>query len=368
MELADLINELNYKYQFVKNNKYWDYNQAYPLLINGKQISVFENDILLRTAHIIADNTNSNFVQKNSIEDFEIPNIDIEQMKNIVISFFININPKFSDKIAFILSKTKFIKYDDSMPSREQRSFADNSGITLYYKNDLKSLITLAHEISHGIANLDNDCKLNNNDKIDAFSEIESELTEELFLEYLKNSNLKVKNKKSNDAVRELNDGDIEDIKYNKYKSAIYLSYRAIDELEIKKIMRNRNIINIDGQFVEDLSISMNISKEAVISKMNGFINEYYPGNALAHNYSWLTNYDLKNGKHLSNESRFIYAYCFVEKLNKQGLNYAQKCEFYKNYMENAKTLSFQDVLNTFNVSLINPDNFSDAFVSKFRI
>ena len=367
MNLEKLISKLDYEYQFVKNNKYWDYNKTYNLSLNGKDYEVSENGILLNVSHDIVNGIDKNFVKKNNIDDYEIPNIDVEQMKAIVINFFMNINPNFSNRIKFILSNTNFIKYDDNISSDLQRSETNQNGIKLYYKNDLKSLVTLAHEISHGISNLDDNCKFNNANKVDSFAEIESELTEEMFLEYLRNINLQIRDKNSNEGIRNLNNNDIDDINYNKYKSAVYLSYRAIDELEFKNLVKDKKIGNIDANLIDKLSIFMNIRKEEIIKKIERFIKEYYPGDDLAHNYLGKKNYDLKYGKHLSNECRFIYAYCFLEKFNNMNLDYKEKYEFYKNYLENAKNMSFQCVLQSFNVNLFNLHSFSDEFINKFN-
>lgn len=367
MELTESISKLNYKYQFVKNNKYWNYNQIYNLFFNGKEYQVSENDILLNISRDIKNNVDLNFVKKNDMSHFELSNIDIEQMKNIVTNFFMGINPNLSDRIAFLLSQTTFIKYNDNIPSNQQRSVTNQDGIKLYYKNDLKTLVDLAHELSHGISNLNRNCEEDKGNKVDSFAEIESELTEELFLEYLKNINLTIKDKNLEEDTRLLNDSDIDDIKYNKYKSVISISCRAIDELKIKNIMKNKNTNVIDKKFIEDLSVSLNLGKEEVVSTIEMFIKEYYPEDNLVHKYIGIPNYDLKNGRQLSNECRFIYAYCFIEKFNAMNLDYEQKCEFYKNYLENAKNMSFQDVLELFNVDLSNLHSFSDEFISKFN-
>ena len=47
MNLEEKISKLNYKYQFVKNNKYWNYNHIYNLIINGQSFQLSENNILL---------------------------------------------------------------------------------------------------------------------------------------------------------------------------------------------------------------------------------------------------------------------------------------------------------------------------------
>ena len=367
MSLEEKISELNYKYQFVQNNKYWNYNQVYDLNINDKVYQISENDILLNISHNIAKNINGSFNNKKYMSDYEIPNIDIEQMKKIVIDFYMQVNPELSNKIAFILSKTDFIKYDENIPSNLQRSVTTSEGIKLYYKNDLNSLVTLAHELSHGISNLGDDLRLKDSKGVESLSEVESMLTEELFLDYLKNINLQIKEKESINEVRTLDDNIINDIKYYKYKGVIHTAYRAIDELEIKKVLESNKIDNIDEDFIDKLSNSMNTSKEEMIKKIDMFVSRYYPNDNQIHDYIGVVDYDLRNGQQLSNEARFIYANCLVEKLNGMNLDNQQKIEFYKMYLNNAKNMSFQEVLKLFNVDLTNPYSFSEEFISEFK-
>ena len=367
MSLEEKISELNYKYQFVKNNKYWNYNQVYDLNINDKVYQISENDVLLNISHNIVKNINGSFNNKKYMSDYEIPNIDIEQMKKIVIGFYMQVNPELSNKIAFILSKTDFIKYDENIPSNLQRSVTTSEGIKLYYKNDLNSLVTLAHELSHGISNLGDDLRLKDSKGVESLSEVESMLTEELFLDYLKNINLQIKEKESINEVRTLDDNIINDIKYDKYKGVIHTAYRAIDELEIKKVLESNKIDNIDEDFIDKLSNSMNTSKEEMIKKIDMFVSRYYPNDNQIHDYIGVVDYDLRNGQQLSNEARFIYANCLVEKLNGMNLDNQQKIEFYKMYLNNVKNMSFQEVLKLFNVDLTNPYNFSEEFISEFN-
>lgn len=366
MNLEEKISKLNYKYQFVKNNKYWDYNHIYNLIINGQHFQLSENNILLNISNDISKNINDSFTNKKDMSDYLIPNIDIEQMKKIVIDFYMQVNPNLSNKIAFILSKTSFIKYDENIPSNQQRSVTTSQGIKLYYKNDLKSLVTLAHELSHGISNLNDKLELKDGKDVESLSEVESALTEELFLEYLKNTNLQITEKNSGE-VRILDEGIINDIKYNKYKDVIHTSYRAIDELEFKKLLVSKNISNIDEKIIEKLSISMNIPMEDIILKIDMFIDKYYPGDNQVHNYVGVKNYDLRNGLHLSNEARFIYANCLVAKFNSMNLDEKQKLDFYKAYINNAKNMTFQEVLKLFNVDLSNPYSFTEEFINEFN-
>lgn len=366
MNLEEKISKLNYKYQFVKNNKYWNYNHIYNLIINGQSFQLSENNILLNISNDISKNINDSFTNKKDMCDYLIPNIDIEQMKKIVIDFYMQVNPNLSNKIAFILSKTNFIKYHENIPSNQQRSVTTSQGIKLYYKNDLKSLVTLAHELSHGISNLNDKLELKDGKDVESLSEVESTLTEELFLEYLKNMNLQITEKNSGE-VRTLDEGIINDIKYNKYKDVIHLSYRAIDELEFKKLLVSKNISNIDEKIIEKLSIYMNIPMEDIILRIDMFIDKYYPGDNQVHNYVGVKNYDLRNGLHLSNEARFIYANCLVAKFNSMNLDEKQKLDFYNAYINNAKNMTFQEVLKLFNVDLSNPYNFTEEFINEFN-
>ena len=57
------------------------------------------------------------------------------------------VNLELSNKIAFILSKTDFIKYDENIPSNLQRSVTTSEGIKLYYKNPSKSRASVIIEL-----------------------------------------------------------------------------------------------------------------------------------------------------------------------------------------------------------------------------
>ena len=287
-------------------------------------------------------------------------------MKKIVINFFNDINPKLTDKITYILTKTTFNKYDDTKPNDNQRSFINKDGINFYYKSDLKSLISLAHEISHAIAATDDYGNICNNNKVDLFNEVESLLTEQLFLEYLRKNNLQVKEKSIKSDIHFLDKNDINNIKYNKLKNIIFLSYRAIDELEFKKLMKNRKVKKIDSRLINDIANKTKLKPETIILRINRFIDEYYPSDSLTHKFLE-DNYDLKNGRHLSNESRFTYGWCLVEKFNNMNLSDEQKIDFYRKYLEKAKYLSFQNILELFNVNILDLSDFSYEFINSFN-
>lgn len=358
--ISDIIEELNNDYQIIKKNMYWNYDKKY--YING--LVVDENDMLMELSKKIIkgiDRTKLD-LKLNSAVSYEIPNIDYDKMKNIVLSFFLTIDPNYSDKLAYIFSNVHVI-------DGKGRSYASIDGINFYNNNDLASLITLTHEVSHCLANLDENNIINDKNKVTAFAEIESELTEEIFLKSLLESNFLVVDKNSDELKpRPLNQNDINCIKYNKYKgSVIETSYRAIEELNFKRII---NQANIDENLIQKICTMYNVplndeNEKYICKRIEKFLKPYNP----TQNQKYDENgyYDPKNGEHLSNESRFIYAYCFVEKFNNSNLNEEEKINFYRSYINDVKNMSFEDVLTKFNVDLSNPLSITDDFIKEFN-
>lgn len=95
------------------------------------------------------------------------------------------------------------------------------------------------------------------------------------------------------------------------------------------------------------------------------FLNQYYPEAEKLHEIT--DGYDKKDGKHLSNECKFLYAFCFIEKFNNMNLSQEEKNQFYKDYINNAKHLSFEEVLQNFSVDLSNPLSVADDFINTFN-
>jgi len=356
----NLIAELNNKYQFVKKNKYWDYDEVY----NFDNNIINENDMLYELSDYISKRVDSNKIDVNSLEDYEIPNIDYEQMKKIVSDFFLSIDPNYSSKLSYIFSNIKVI-YESG------RSVSTPNGIQFYCNNNLSSLVTLAHEVSHCLSCLDDNLKISDENKIGAFAEIESELTEELFLDNLLKSNFSIIDKKSSSKeIRLLTEKDINNIKYNKYFSSVIRTiYRVLDEIPFKMLMKNNNLDSITDDLITQICNMKHIvpnddNKKMICSRIDMFLNPYYPSNSDIKNIS--NGYDLFNGKHLSNESRFIYAYLFVSKFNQMNMTADEKKDFYKRYINDVKNLSFSDTLKRFGVDSLNLSVVSDDFINEY--
>lgn len=345
-ELKEIIERLNKKYQVVIKNRYWWYDDV--LKYNGKSIS--ENDILLSLSLIINDNIISE--NKESIKRFIIPDIDYNMMKKYVLSFFTSIDSSYTKKVSEIFSSVNVIKGNG-------RSSANKNEINFYYENNIGSLLTLAHEVSHKLAD----------SKDNAFKEIESTLTENLFLDYLIDNKLMIIDNFTNN-LRALNEEDAKLCRlYDYNKNVLQIAYRAIDEIPFKKLMIQNNLNQIDENLIDIIFQMKNIpnnidNKKRICKRIEMFIDEYYPKN---NNYKVEEGYDLKDGKHLSNESRFIFSNCFLERFLHMNLNTEERKMFYKFYMDNVKNMNTIEILSMFNISVDNLMELGNDFIDGYN-
>ena len=342
--------KINKKYNIVKKNRYWNYNNQY--VING--ITIEENDLTYNLSKYLINNLDKeNPYNQNNLQ---LVDGDTDKMLKIVTNFFKSINPNFEKKLNYIIPKINFI---DS----KGRSVTNDEGIFLYNEDNLETLITLAHEISHALSNLsiDNDkCYIDNKNKLGIFTEIESIITEDLFLKYLYKNNYEIKDENQK---RTLTEKDIDNIKYNKiHYNVIEHIHRVIDEITFRK--NEEKIKQLDENTINGIYNDKDFNKN--YKKINMFLNRYYDPNKK--NYE--NNYDLKNGKNLSNETRFIYAYLFLEMFNSK-IKDEQKKFFYIDYINNNKNYTFEDVLSKFNINITSKDELiekiSDCFITNYK-
>jgi len=134
-------------------------------------------------------------------------------------------------------------------------------------------------------------------------------------------------------------------------------------------LMKNNNLDSITDDLITQICNMKHIvpnddNKKMICSRIDMFLNPYYPSNSDIKNIS--NGYDLFNGKHLSNESRFIYAYLFVSKFNQMNMTADEKKDFYKRYINDVKNLSFSDTLKRFGVDSLNLSVVSDDFINEY--
>lgn len=360
MKLEETIKILNYKYKFAQLNMHWNY---YLREENKDETELLTNISNRLMQNIISDNS----IKLNSVSNYEINDMDFDKMKEIVKTFFININPELSEKVEYALSRTIGIEKTEE----KSRSVTDSDKILFYYEtNQVKSLVELAHEVSHAISNLSVDENKNvfkdNKNKVGQFAEIESGLTEDIFLEYLANMNdLNMISKTDGTSLCMEN---LKEIKYNKLKNTMNHVYRVLDELMFQSFMKQNGYKNITIEVLEDFCKKNNIKdKTQALSNIDRTLNHYC--HDMNMNYVPENKYDLKNGEHLSNECRFIYAYCITEKFNNMNLSFEEKKKFYFNYLNNNKNMSFKDIISIFNIDLSKPlsESLTEDFIVNYN-
>ena len=358
MELDNYIKILNCEYKMVQLNKHWPY---FMNANNQRETELLEKISNNLSRNVIIDDN----IKLNSINEYDVMNMNFDKMKDVIKTFFVKINPELSDKVDFIFSKTIGIEKSKN----NGRSVTNNNGIIIYYKNnELVSLVEFAHEISHAIAsiskNIDGKFIINDKNKEQQLSEIESLLTEDLFLEYLIDENKFNIYKKDDASV--LTKEDLKSIKYNKLRNTMNHVYRVYDELNFQRFMSKNGYKDITIDVINDYCKENNIDDAMKgCSKINLILSHYCPKENL--NYVPQSGYDLKNGEHLSNECRFIYAYCFLEKFNNMNLSFEEKKKFYNNYLENVKNMSFEDVGKMFGISKPLSISISEDFISNYN-
>ena len=205
--------------------------------------------------------------------------------------------------------------------------------------------------------------------KDNAFKEIESTLTENLFLDYLIDNKLMIIDNFTNN-LRALNEEDAKLCRlYDYNKNVLQIAYRAIDEIPFKKLMIQNNLNQIDENLIDIIFQMKNIpnnidNKKRICKRIEMFIDEYYPKN---NNYKVEEGHDLKDGKHLSNESRFIFSNCFLERFLHMNLNTEERKMFYKFYMDNVKNMNTIEILSMFNISVDNLMELGNDFIDGYN-
>ena len=321
-----------------------DLNKYYPELLFGLDISTLKNQYINNYSSFEEFKVSFDLTVKNSISKFlnkqldekskknasfdnkidqltiniskkivgEVGNLDlnidpykiksgysIDECKSVVFDFFKSINP--SDEI--FLNEVKNILIN-KVEVQEGRSYFDGEKIGWNYNGSLDAVVTLAHEVSHQLAK--------KNETIGIFKEVESLITEKLFLNYLYDNKIKCVN--DNGVNRELNKDDLNYMLSASMFYGVFHSKRVIEENEFKNLYyANQEIV--DSKLLDSYSKS---------SDLSNIIGDSYKIKEIARHYFYnkkrddsnkfdYADYNLEhkfkpnNGEQLDNEIRFIY-------------------------------------------------------------
>lgn len=335
--INERINYLNNIMNVVKMNRFFPYTDPY--------IEDFAQNIINNTA---INSTNSS---SEAFKQYKLKTQSIQDIKKCILTFYQSINPDLTDKVIDILNKA------DLSPNSNIRAYATNGIIHAGYSNKLTDLITLVHEISHCLAGYGDQ----ESHKIEAFAEVESEMTEQLFLEYLVNQQYEFVDEKGN--IRPFNQLDMNKAIYNKLNVVLNISQRTLDEQKFTKLLGDNDCI--DSQLLVNYASSNDphdiLRGTNIIQKC---LNHYYQADQLK---SKPTNYyDLHNGQHLSNEARFIYAYMLTERFNSLYEEKDKKAA-YNEYLKHADTFDIARMSQFFQISPANLADLPNDMIAKYN-
>ena len=237
------------------------------------------------------------------ISDLKIA-FSVEQCEKLIANFFESIGvsePIIKDCLS--IGSYKNLRIEKGL----KRAYQKDGVIYLpEFTNTLEWLKTAVHELAHYIRN-------QNTNGVTAvfgtFNEIEAKITEQAFYQYLVNSKQPIfidENKR-----RFLNQKDIELQNLREMLLEQQNLFRFKDEYWFIKRLRNNLKENRTYLFKEEDYLKLSEKEKQMLANTFKWRKNYLPdGNVYSDNNS---NYSLHNGRHITNEFRFIVARLFSE-------------------------------------------------------
>ena len=324
--MGEKLSAINKIYSVIKRNSDWNENYSGTIVelapVIADAVNSFDEiDLEESLFHLYIDDRSNCPVEK----DGEL--LTIETAKEIIRSFFCEIDPNLKKKVDYILDGNMIKESATPM-----RAVTNRSGIHIYFNGSLGSLVALVHEVSHVIGFLDD----NNNERANitqwGLYEVESKLTEQIFMQYISHAGLMIRTKTGNrDRISKI---DRISMLLRDYKGSLETVRRAMMELDI----RNLNGKEIDDDFIDYFCKKYRINQEEAYKFIQMTLLHYYADSNSPQNYV------INNGEHLSNEMKFVYARCAMvaigKKLDQSGYEYCK--ELYRKLLIKGTSISFE--------------------------
>lgn len=141
----------------------------------------------------------------------------------------------------------------------------------------------------------------------------------------------------------------IEKIKNEKNVSSDQIDINSINLIKNYKIYtKNKECFLLDDKFVEK------------------FNNDKKIGQENSNNFKYINNYYLHNGKHLSNEFRFILSNLFTNEL----INNKDFCDNFGSYLTDCKMSSYKDIMQKYNIQNLDIlcNNAGKDYISMYAV
>ena len=315
-------------------------NSMISILIKNKYFNEMldENNPKLDQIYDIAKKFDRSYLRDNvnvqSIKSLKVSCNNIELI-NIIRNFYRSLN--IPDGVLDSIQKNIIIK------PNLNRAFATNEKIYLGPNNGtLEYMMTIIHEVAHCIRFYSR-----NNKGLDTglIAELEAKEAEEMFYKYLIEKDKKIIVDSNND-LRSLNNNDVKQEMLFEMENEKNIIKRAIEECEFIKVLKNNMHNDGSYQFTQD-SFAKALSNYGPekISRIK-FLKYNYLSDNPAFIYS--DNYDVGNGKHLTNEFRFVFSRLITVYLD--NTPYQDK---FGEYLLSGNLVKIKDVLSYYNVNSI---------------
>lgn len=212
---------------------------------------------------------------------------------------------------------------------------------------------TVIHEVAHSIR------YYSQNNVVDTglITEVESKAIENIFYKYLIKKDIKII-KDSNNGLRSLTDDDVRRQKLHEIEHEKTFIKRALEEYQLVKVLRENMNSHGSYQFTQD-SLDKVISIYG-LEKINRI--KFLKDNYLSNNpFVYTDGYDVGNGRHLTNEFRFVYARLITEYLDNTTYQ-----DNFGIYLLSSNITSTEDVMSYFKINSL--DDLVSNQINKYNL
>lgn len=331
------LEEVNYIISILEKNKHFK-----------KMLD--QNDSELETIHEIATEYDKSYLQSfNNIKDIGKIRINIDNnqdLAKLVKDFY-----KFLQIPNDILDK---VYHNIFISSNQERARFSNGKIYLGLNDGTFDYIkTVVHEVAHSIRYYSQKKATNTG----IIAEVESKAVENIFYKYLIEKDIKII-KTSNNELRSLTYEDVRKQKLHEIEFEKTFIKRALEEYELIKVLRENLSNHGSYKFTQSsFEKAVNIYGAEKINNIRFLKDNYFSSNP----FVYVEGYDLENGRHISNEFRFVYARLITEYID----NTFFQDNFGKYLLSNNITTP-EDVMSYFKIN--NLDDLVTNQINKYNL
>ena len=331
------LEEVNYLISILEKNKHFK-----------KMLD--SNDSELKMIYEIATNYDKAYLQSvNNIKGIGgmKTNFDNNQDLAKVVKDFYNFL-QIPNNILDIVYHNIFIN-----PNQERARFSNGKIYLGLNDGTFDYIKTVVHEVAHSIRYYSQKKATYTG----LIAEVESKAVENIFYKYLIEKDIKII-KTSNNELRSLTYEDVRKQKLHEIENEKTFIKRTLEEYELIKVLKENLNDHGSYQFTQtSFDKAVNIYGAEKINNMKFLKNNYFSSDP----FVYVEGYDLENGRHISNEFRFVYARLITEYID----NTAYQDNFGE-YLLSSDIKTPEDVMSYFKIN--NLDDLVTNQINKYNL